>query len=449
MLESQLVEQRDSDPSRWVTEIRQNLPARSVRCCLLKVTKGPDKGLKVTVDRPRFTVGALPSNDIQLTDPAVSGHHFELLLEEGGFGIRDLGSRNGTFVGGVRVRDALLPDKTRIQVGDTRITFEITSKSAEVPASSSDRFGPLMGRSYVMRELFAQLERIANTDATVLVTGETGTGKELVAEALVASSGRADGPLEIVDCGSLTPTLVESALFGHEKGAFTGASASTPGAFERAHKGTVLLDEIGELPLELQPKLLRVLEAREVQRVGGSARKKIDIRVLAATHRALEEQVNRGSFRADLYYRLSVLTVRLPPLRDRLEDIPLLAEHFMTQIPGTKVELLTDELLARLAEHTWPGNVRELRNAVERLAFGGDPLATPAIASSPSSPAGAIDLNTPFRLQKERLIRDFERHYAEALLKFSPNNIAKAARKAGLDRMAVVKLLARHGLLEP
>jgi DNA-binding NtrC family response regulator len=299
-----------------------------------------------------------------------------------------------------------------------------------------------------MRELFAQLERIASTDATVLLTGETGTGKELVAEALVASSGRADGPLEIVDCGALTPTLVESALFGHEKGAFTGASASTPGAFERAHKGTVLLDEIGELPLELQPKLLRVLEAREVQRVGGSTRKKIDIRVLAATHRALEEQVNRGTFRADLYYRLSVLTMRLPPLRDRLEDIPLLAEHFLTQIPGSKVEMLTDELLARLAEHTWPGNVRELRNAVERLAFGGDPLSASTVEATPTSSGGAIDLSTPFRLQKERLIRDFERSYAEALLKFSPNNIAKAARKAGLDRMAVVKLLARHGLLE-
>jgi len=438
----------DTRGRTWVTEVRTDLPTRTVRCAQLKVARGPEKGQKGTVDKPRYRVGALPGNDLRLSDPAVSGHHFELLLEAGGFRIRDLGSRNGTFVGDVQVRDAVLPAKTRIQLGDTRIVFEAVEESVELPASSTDRFGPLIGRSYVMRELFAELERYAKTHATVLVTGETGTGKEAVAEAIVAASDRANGPLVVVDCGALAPSLVESELFGHEKGAFTGAVAASSGAFERAHGGTVLLDEIGELPLELQPKLLRVLEAREVRRLGGTSRRQVDIRVLAATHRSLEEEVNQGTFRPDLFYRLSVLTVRLPPLRERVEDIKLLAAHFMTAIPGADTNVLDDAMLERLAAHSWPGNVRELRNAVERLALGSDPIMAAPMAPGRRGPAdpAVVDLDTPFRLQKERLVADFEQRYARALLEFSPGNLARAARKAGLDRMAVVKLLQRHGL---
>ncbi len=427
----------------WVTLAAGPFPRRSLRRYRLKVSKGPDKGATALVDRVRFSIGALPSNDLVLKDRAVSGHHAELKVEENGVRLRDLGSKNGTFVGDVRLGEALLPPKARIVMGDTRIDLVPDAETVEVPAAASDRFGPLVGKTVVMRELFSELEKIAKSDATVLITGETGTGKEAVAEALVAASGRADGPLVVVDCGALAPSLVESQLFGHEKGAFTGATSAQAGAFERADGGTVLLDEIGELPLSLQPKLLRVLEAREVQRLGGTKRTKVDIRVLAATHRALDEQVNAGTFRADLYYRLSVLSVRLPPLRERADDVELLARHFLSRLdagPG----LLTDEVVARLRAYGWPGNVRELRNAVERLVLGADPLG----GRIESTPRGEkLDLDTPFRVQKQRMVADFEQRYAKALLEFSPDNLSKAARKAGMDRMAVVKLLQRHGLL--
>ncbi len=435
----------------WVTTKLNRLPSREIRCCQLTVANGPDGGKTVQVDKPRFLVGGLASNDLQLSDKAVSGHHFELLLELEGYRIRDLDSRNGTKVGSVQIRDATLLDGASIEVGDTRIDFALGDKSVSVPASESVRFGPLLGSSMGMRELFAQLERVAPTTATVLITGETGTGKEVVAEAIVSASERADGPMVVVDCGALAPSLVEAELFGHENGAFTGAAEASAGAFERADGGTVMLDEIGELPLELQPKLLRVLEARQVRRLGGKSPKPVDIRVIAATHRALEQQVNAGKFRADLFYRLSVLSVTVPPLRERREDIPLLAEHFLSQLPYGNSDVLATEVLSRLQEHDWPGNVRELRNAVERLALGGDPLGGPQLVQPGSNNEGtakqAIDLGTPFRLQKEQLVRGFERRYAQALLEYSPNNLAKAARKAGLDRMAVVKLLGRHGLL--
>jgi DNA-binding NtrC family response regulator len=273
----------------------------------------------------------------------------------------------------------------------------------------------------------------------VLINGETGVGKELVAEAIALASPRKDGPLVVVDCSALAPTLVESELFGHEKGAFTGAVASREGVFERAKGGTVFLDEIGELPLELQPRLLRVLERREVQRLGGKAPVPVDVRILAATHRSLEEEVNKGRFRADLFYRLSVLRVEVPPLRSRKEDIPQLISHFGGEgfSPG-------EAMLKRLVAHDWPGNVRELRNAVERLKANAEPL----VASVPSSSATSqpVSLEEPFLVQKERLVLAFERQYAEALVKSSGGNLAEAARRAGVSRMAVVKMLARLGL---
>jgi DNA-binding NtrC family response regulator len=409
------------------------------------VTHGPDKGAVTLVEKTRLRVGGLPSNDLQLSDPAVSGHHFELIVEQDGHRIRDLGSRNGTWIGEIRIGDALLPPKARLEVGDTRIALEVIGEQAAIEASPSERFGPLVGRSLVMRELFAQLARLARTNASVLISGETGTGKEAVAQALVEASDRANKPLEVVDCGALAPTLVESELFGHERGAFTGASESHAGAFERADGGTLLLDEIGELPLSLQPKLLRVLERHEVRRVGGSRPRRVDIRVLSATHRALEREVNQERFRGDLFYRLAVLSVHVPALRDRTEDIPLLAEHFFSKIPGAGRAALDRQLVRRLQEHSWPGNVRELRNAVERIAVGADPFSGASERIDVSS-AEEVNLDTPFRLQKEQRVREFERRYAEALLAFSPDNLARAARKAGLDRMAVVKLFRRHNL---
>ncbi len=427
----------------WITMASGELPSRRLRCAVLRIAKGAQRGTEIEIERMPFRVGALPSNDLRLEDPAISGHHFEISLEPEGFRIRDLGSRNGTLVGDVRVRDAILPAKATIQVGGTKLEFRATSNTRDVPASRSFRFGGLIGRSVPMRELYAELERIAGSQANVLITGETGTGKEAIAEAIVSSSDRKSAPFVVVDCASLAPTLIESELFGHERGAFTGAVAARAGAFERADRGTVLLDEIGELPSELQPRLLRVLERREVQRLGGSGPKKLDFRVIAATHRSLPEEVNRGAFRADLYYRLSVITVRVPALRERIEDIPLLAEHFLEAIGGSP-SVLDADAIARLSAHSWPGNVRELRNAVERLAIGRDAFADSA--SVPRTSGAAVDIEVPYRVQKERVVGDFERRYAEALLAHSGDNLAKAARKAGLDRMAVVKLLQRLGL---
>jgi DNA-binding NtrC family response regulator len=372
----------------------------------------------------------------------VSGLHAELSHDDAGVRVRDLGSRNGTFVDGVRVNDAWLTHECVLMLGATEVLFTPAHGSVEIAASATESFGPLKGSSLLMRELFAQLENFARTDSTVLINGETGVGKELVAEAIALASPRKDGPLVVVDCSALAPTLVESELFGHEKGAFTGAVASREGVFERAKGGTVFLDEIGELPLELQPRLLRVLERREVQRLGGKAPVAVDVRILAATHRSLEEEVNKGRFRADLFYRLSVLRVEVPPLRSRKEDIPQLISHF-----GGAGFSPSEATLKRLVAHDWPGNVRELRNAVERLKANAEPFVA-SVPSSASSTAQPVSLEEPFLVQKERLVLAFERQYAEALVKISGGNLAEAARRAGVSRMAVVKMLARLGLGE-
>ena len=430
----------------WVTEAIDGLSPREVQRGRLSVVEGPDVGMEGSFEGRSFRVGAVAGNDLVLTDPTVSRHHFELSIDERGVRLRDLGSENGTVVSKVRVLDAYIDAGAKIRVGHTVLELSMHTDRVEVPASQSDRFGMLVGRSLVMRELWEDLERMAKSDATVLVTGETGTGKEAVASTLVSYSHRAKGPLVVVDCGALMPTLVESELYGHDRGAFTGADTAKAGAFERAHGGTILLDEVGELPLDIQPKLLRVLESHEVQRVGGQVRRKVDFRLIAATHRGLEQRVNEGTFRADLYYRLSVLRVHLPPLRERSADVPLLAAHFAMQL-GADMSVLDPATLERLCNHDWPGNVRELRNAVERLIYGSDPLA----GARPSQPGGVseeIDLETPFRMQKDRVVSGFERRYARALKEYSPKNLSKAARKAGLDRMAVVKLYGRHDLLD-
>jgi len=289
----------------WVTRVGGERPRRALAAYTLTVVKGANAGTTVRVESPRFRIGALEGNGLTLRDPAVSGLHCELSHDELGVRVRDLGSKNGTFIEGVRVLDAVLTGKARLMVGATELEFAPAGLDIEVEASEAQAFGPLLGQSVLMRELFKQLESFAATDSTVLVNGETGVGKELVAEAIAQASNRANGPLVVVDCSALAPNLVESELFGHEKGAFTGATQARAGVFERATGGTVFLDEIGELPLELQPRLLRVLERREVQRVGGNAPIPVDVRIVAATHRRLEEEVNKGRFRADLFYRLS------------------------------------------------------------------------------------------------------------------------------------------------
>jgi DNA-binding NtrC family response regulator len=454
----------------WVTFVGGSASSMQVRRCRLVVVSGPDTGAKAEVESTWIRVGAHHGCDLVLSDRLISGHHFEILLDETGYRLRDLESTNGTYIGGHRVRDVYLNPGTVIYAGESRLRFEPLDQSVTVELSSRDRFGEMVGGSVAMRALYARLERIAPTDASVLITGETGSGKELVAEAIHQSSPRAGGPFVVVDCGSIPDNLIASELFGHERGAFTGAVSSYAGAFERAHGGTVFLDEIGELPLELQPNLLGVVERRQVRRLGGTRSIPLDLRVVAATNRDLASEMNRGTFRSDLYYRLAVVQVRVPPLRERPEDISLLAEHFLELLAagGAPVPRLSRETMDSLRQHRFPGNVRELRNLIERSVILAEAEAEAVITVEPEDPAAPVpaelageapaqaagkavvrvevDDSMPYRIAKQRLMHEFDARYLRQLLRRHGGNVSRAARAAGLDRMTVHKMLQRVGL---
>ncbi len=323
---------------------------------------GPERSLVLGV--PHVRIGAGSSNDVIIEDQHASRFHCEIRQTDEGYLLRDLGSLNGTRVGEVAVKEGLLHAGAVITVGETKIRFLADDgKPEEVVASPRQQFGDVVGRSLRMREVFAVLERISPTDLTVLIGGETGSGKDVIARAIHAASPRAKKAFVVFDCAAVAPNLIESELFGHTRGAFTGASESRDGAFVRADGGTLFLDEIGELALDLQPKLLRVLEQRSVRQVGGSKEQPVDVRIIAATHRNLEQAVKDGSLRQDLFFRLSVATVQVPPLRHRREDLPLLIEAML--LSGQKPVGLAPETMAILEKYDWPGNVRELRNVIE------------------------------------------------------------------------------------
>ena len=464
----------------WVTYVGGQATGVRVRRCRLEVTAGPDAGLVRDIEAPVIRIGARRGNDVQLSDSKVSGLHCEIKLDERGYRLRDLDSTNGTFVSGLRINDVYIQPGTQIVAGNSKLRFEPLGESVEVELSRSDRCGSMLGRSVKMRELFARLEKLADSDATVLITGETGTGKELVAESLHDFSPRSSGPFVVLDCGSIPQNLIESELFGHERGAFTGATSSYAGAFERAHRGTLFLDEIGELPLAMQPKLLRVLERKEVRRIGGSKMTPVDIRVVAATNRDLGVEVNRGRFREDLYYRLAVARIHVPPLRERRDDIPLLIEHFLAITPNAGGTRLEGETIDLMMKHDWPGNVRELRNVIERAVLlaeapasaaalqrnyvpgqtgsatpsatsGSAPSITPSRTSTanPNLMSFAVDTRTPFKAAKQELVSEFERRYIRQLLEEHDGNISAAARAAGIDRMSIHKMLHRLGIDNP
>ena len=373
-----------------------------------------------------------------------------------------LESTNGTCVDGTRVIDVYLTAGATIQAGWSQLVLEEVGRTVEEPLFPEDRYGPLVGRSAPMRRLFSVLEKAAPTEATVLVEGETGTGKELVARALHEHSRRREGPFVVVDCAAMPAETLQSELFGHEQGAFTGATMQRMGQIELAHGGTLFLDEIGELPLELQPNLLRVLEAREIRRLGQGQPTPVDFRVVAATNRNLALEVNRGTFREDLYYRLSIVNVEVPPLRDRRDDVPLLVEHLARRLlkndpvrASAALRSFTPAALQALGTYRWPGNVRELRNLVERtLAL--DELAlnqAPAADVSEDAPTvmeGAIafdvsvHLSRPMIEQRGELVERFERTYLAALMSRHNGMIAPASRASGLDRAYLRRLLKKY-----
>ncbi len=458
----------------WVTYIGGRATSARLRRCRVEVSTGPDAGLVRDIEASVIRIGARRGNDVQLTDSKVSGLHCEIRLDDRGYRLRDLDSTNGTYVSGLRINDVYITPGTQIGIGQSRMKFEPLGESVEVELADTDRFGSMIGRSVKMREMFARLEKLAKSDTTVLVTGETGVGKELVAEALHDYSPRKDGAFVVLDCGSIPPNLIESELFGHERGAFTGAASSYAGAFERAHGGTVFLDEIGELPLAMQPKLLRVLERKEVRRVGGATTIEVDLRIVAATNRDLGVEVNRGRFREDLYYRLAVARVHVPPLRERKDDLPLLIEHILATTPNGETASIAQETIDLMSKHDWPGNVRELRNVIERAVLLSETPETeeslrraPAPVAPKDSPSGItvtpsqtatsadasmtvpVDVSLPFKQAKQDVISEFERRYISRLLAQHDGNISAAARAAGIDRMSIHKMLHRLGLANP
>ncbi len=351
------------------------------------------------------------------------------------------------------MREVALQKEAEIRFGNTKVRLRLGGKHADVPSSSRTVFGAMIGASPAIRRVYTLLERAAPTTAPVLITGESGTGKELAARALHDASPRRDMPFEVVDCGGLPPTLIESELFGHEKGAFTNAIRDRQGAFERADGGTLFLDELGELPLELQPKLLRALGEQEVRRIGSRTALRVDVRVVAATNRDLRREVNAGTFRSDVFYRLAVIQVHMPPLRERIEDLPLLVHTLLERIAiDRRVDAHIepdDQLTESLARHHWPGNIRELRNYLEQLVILREPPELPtdgAAAASPPADAFASLRKLPLRSAKEQLIERFERDYLEQLLTDTNGNVAEAARRAGVDRGTLFRTIRRHGM---
>ncbi|NUP13043.1 MAG: sigma 54-dependent Fis family transcriptional regulator [Polyangiaceae bacterium] len=423
------------------------LRSRKIR---LDVVAGPQAGQRTDFAGPEVRIGSARGCDLVLFDNAVSRHHVSLRIDRGRIRVVDEGSRNGTVLDGVAIRDAYARADSSITIGNTTIRLGLLHDVVDVPLSSRESFGGLLGKSVPMRVAFTLLERAAAVDDTVLVEGETGTGKELAAEAIHEESGRGAGPFIVFDCSAVAPSLMESELFGHVRGSFSGAVADREGAFEAADGGTLFLDEIGELPIDLQPKLLRALERFEVRRVGSNTPRRVDVRVVAATNRNLAEEVARKAFREDLFYRLAVVRVSLPPLRERPDDVPLLVDHFCRERAqrGRPVQPLSDKALRTLMSQAWPGNVRELRNAVIRAISLGGGTTGPAPTSVPPSAlvTGSIDLSVPLKEARDQLCDSFEEAYLRQALIETGGNVSHAARLAGVNRKFIQRAVRRFGL---
>jgi DNA-binding NtrC family response regulator len=461
-----------------VTQAHDSGPGRAIslpRCSLL-VLNGDQRGTQCVLDGDVLRIGKNEANDLVLSDTTVSRDHCEIMRDPKGYLLRDLGSTNGTLLDGAEVREGYLRPGVVIAVGRVELQVRTYAERLELLPSAQQSFNQVVGSDAAMREIFWLLERVSATDATLLIGGETGTGKDVLARSVHAASKRKAGPFVAVDCGALVSSLIESELFGHEKGAFTGAAERRKGAFELAHRGTLFLDEIGELPLDMQPKLLRALETRRIRRVGGNTEIPVDLRVIAASNRNLLLEIERGKFRQDLYFRLAVVPLQIPPLRQRRGDIPLLAHELVKRLceeHGLDApKALAPAALSALATHDWPGNVRELRNVLERAVLLAQqnssasrrpqpaeldlelfPNLAPTGTAAPPQLVGAV-LPLPEAFEPERSYRDtrarweaeFERRYASWLLARHGGNVSAAARAADMDRKYLHKLATRHGL---
>ena len=488
-----------------LSELREKL---YFECCTLSLVAEPGAE-PYLFSKDIIRIGAHQESDLVLSDETVSRHHCELRRDGESYRLIDEGSTNGSFVGKLRVFDALLYHNCEFSVGGTRLRFQLRREEAPIDPRRESHYGELIGAAPAMRKLYGFLDRVAPTDLSLVIEGETGTGKELVARALHQRSQRASAPLVVCDCSAIPEHLIESELFGHEKGAFSGAVRSHKGVFEQAHRGTLFLDELGELDISLQPKLLRVLETGTLRRVGGERSIQIDVRIVSATNRRLEEMVKAGTFRSDLYYRLAKVQVKLPPLRERGQDVVLIARSFLEKsaqsLAGSRLSSAAEELL--LHAH-WPGNVRELRNIIDRVMVfsegpeisaaelrphlklrseeqysgeerapgsGGSagttgtsppPLPRGGEAKSgppplPSDPQSATPPplavrppplpaeGTSLKEAKESIIADFEREYLVRLLQKHNSNVSAVAREAGIDRRHVYRLLEKYELSPP
>ena len=441
-----------TDSERDVTS--RVAPARAMRIwsVALAVIDGPSRGARATVGNEIARVGTADGNDLVLVDRTVSRFHCELFVRGNTIVIRDCGSTNGTLIDGVRVREAEIPPGTLVRIGESAFRVDLGDEPAFIEVSSRTSFGELVGGSVEMRRVYAILEQIAHGDATVLVQGETGTGKDVVARSLHAASPRAAKPFVAVDCGAIPEHLVESELFGHVRGAFTGATADRKGVFEEADGGTLFLDEIGEMPIALQPKLLRAIESRSIRRVGSSTSRTIDVRIVAATNRSLAGSINQGTFREDLYYRLAVVELRLPPLRARRDDIPALAAHFFRLFAGQDLELPA-EFVAALIGRGWPGNVRELKNYLERSVSLGmirprapEPGGPPPHAPPDDAIESLVALHLPLKEARRAWTESFELVYVRAMLRSVGGNVTRAAERAGVSRRFLQRMVARLGI---
>lgn len=436
--------------SQQVTIVSRGVRVVEYQKTRLTVVSGPDAGLGLELAGGVVRIGTAEGNDLVLSDDTVSRRHCEVSSTPSGVRVRDVGSTNLVVVRDAVVVDATFAGAFQIELGNTVLSVTPSSETVYREQLDTDRFGDLLGKAPSMQELFADLQRIAPTELSLLIEGETGTGKELVAESVHRASLRADAPFVTFDCSSVAASLAESELFGHERGAFTGAVAARAGVFEQAQGGTIFLDELGELPKELQPKLLRVLEKREIRRIGGSRTLPVDVRLICATNRNLRSEVARGAFREDLYFRVAGARVYVPPLRERMGDLPRLVGSFLAAChPPRTLNAVPEHVWDMLRSYRWPGNVRELRNAVQRILVTPDRILElndgPDVGASQRPPAPTDEV-TPLRVARREAADEFEREYVQNLLLRADGNITRAAALADVSRQVIHTLITKHGL---